>query len=368
MEVNPERKRGKIHFGIVGSGWRSEFYLRVAQALPERFAVGGLVSRSEARRTQAARKWGVPVFATLDGMLRSAAPGFVVLSVPRSAAPELIVQCVAQGVPVLTETPPAAGLAEMLQLHGAVAARRDARVQVAEQYHLQPALSAAIALARSGRLGEVSQAQLSWCHGYHGVSILRRLLGVGFGSAHIRARRFVSPLTQGPGRDGGPAEEKTARSEQMVAQLDFDGKLGVYDFTDDQYFSWIRGKRLLVRGERGELLDGCARWLKDYRTPVEAALRRVNAGENGNLEGYYLKGILLGDEWIYRNPFVPARLADDELAVASCLEKMDAFARGGPSFYSLAEAMQDHYLSLAMDRAADTGETVETETQPWAEQ
>ncbi len=37
----------KIVYGLIGSGWRAEFYLRIAKALPEAFEVCGVVSRSE---------------------------------------------------------------------------------------------------------------------------------------------------------------------------------------------------------------------------------------------------------------------------------------------------------------------------------
>jgi len=63
---------------------------------------------------------------------------------------------------------------------------------------------------------------------------------------------------------------------------------------------------------------------------------------------------------------MPARLYDDEIAIASCLVKMADYASGGPSFYSLAEASQDHYLGMLIERAVATGETIESETQPWA--
>lgn len=155
-------------------------------------------------------------------------------------------------------------------------------------------------------------------------------------------------------------------SEQTIAELDWDGKLGLYDFTSDQYFSWIRSLRMLVRGERGEITDTSVRYLEDYRTPCEYELLRHNAGENGNLEGYYLKGITAGGAWVYRNPFAPGRISDDEIAIAVCLEKMHAYARGGPSFYSLAEASQDHYLSLLINRASEIGEKLRSVYQPWS--
>ena len=51
-------------------------------------------------------------------------------------------------------------------------------------------------------------------------------------------------------------------------------------------------------------------------------LKRINKGEYENAEGYFLKGIMVGERWVYENPFMPARLYDDEIAIAACLQKM----------------------------------------------
>lgn len=353
-----------ISFGIIGGGWRAEFFLRIARSLPERFRVGAMMVRDEAKGRLLEEVWGVKTYRSVDGLLAVSDLQFVVVSVPRAVCPEMLRHLARRGMPALAETPPAPDLEGLIAVHEL--AERGVRIQVAEQYQFQPLHAARLSIARSGKLGRVSQAQVSAAHGYHGVSLLRLFLGVGFESATIRARRFVSPIVAGPGRAGPPAAESVTDSVQVIAQLDFDGRLGVYDFTGDQYFSWIRSPRLLVRGERGEINNLDVRYLKDYLTPVEFELKRVNAGEGGNLEGYYLKGILAGEEWVYRNPFVPGRLTDDEIAVATCLEKMAAYAAGGPGFYSLAEASQDHYLSLLIDQAAQSGEAVVATRQPWA--
>jgi hypothetical protein len=121
-----------------------------------------------------------------------------------------------------------------------------------------------------------------------------------------------------------------------------------------------------VRGERGEIHDTQVRYLADFRTPVTLEFVRQNAGEDGNLEGYYHKGILVGNEWVYKNPFAPARLSDDEIAIATCLSKMNDYAAGGPDFYGLAEASQDSYLSLMIEQALASSETVKTTAQPWS--
>ena len=60
-------------------------------------------------------------------------------------------------------------------------------------------------------------------------------------------------------------------------------------------------------------------------------------------------------------------MSDDEIAVATSMEQMVRYARGGPPFYGLADAAQDHYLSLLLHGAAATGEPVRSEPQPWAD-
>jgi predicted dehydrogenase len=242
----------------------------------------------------------------------------------------------------------------------------DSRIQVAEQYQYQPMNSAAIALAESGKIGNVTQAQVSVAHGYHGVSLMRRLLGIQFEPAEIRGVRFSSAIVAGPDRDGAPRAEAFSESNQVVATFEFPGKLGVIDFTDDQYFSWIRSRRLLVRGDRGEINNDVVRYLADYKTPITEPLTRLDAGQDGNLEGYYHKGIQCGSEWVYRNPFLPGRISDDEIAIGTCLDKMDEYLDGGPSFYSLAEASQDHYLGLQMQSAIAKLSAVKTSPQCWA--
>jgi predicted dehydrogenase len=320
--------------------------------------------RNPARAQAAAAEWNVATYADLDDLLGSTGPDFVVVSVPRLVAPELLARLAEHEVPALTETPPAADLAGLLQVWELV--ERGACIQVAEQYLLQPLHAARSGVVRSGRLGTISQAQVSVAHDYHGMSLLRHFLQVGFEDAAISARRFASPLMEGPTRTGPPAAERLVNSTQVLAQLDFGDRLGIYDFTDDQYFSWIRSPRLLVRGERGELVDRTVRYLVDYRTPVAVDLQRRDTGHGGNLEGYFHVGVLLGSDWVYRNAFAPARLADDEIALAACLAGMANHLAGGPASYPFAQAAQDHYLALAISQAVETGGVVQTERQPWS--
>jgi hypothetical protein len=205
-------------------------------------------------------------------------------------------------------------------------------------------------------------------HGYHGISLMRRFLGVTKKSAKISARQFQSPILANSARDGSAATEKVTESSQTIAHFDFGDQLGIFDFTGNQYFSWIRSPRVLIRGERGEINNFELRYLKNPAAFIHTPFLRHDAGHDGNLEGYYHRGITIEGEWIYQNPFPKARLSDEEIAIATCLVKMSQHVQGAPGFYSLAEAAEDQYLALLMEKAVESGEAIESTPQPWAEE
>ena len=355
-----------FEFAVVGAGWRTDFFLRAAAALPQ-MKVCGVVARDETRAKEVESEWGVPCFASIPKLLQNTRPSFVVASVSAHAMPDVCIELAGHAVPILAETPPATDLEGLVSLHQQVS-KLGARIQVAEQYWAQPMHAARQAVVDSGVLGPITQVNLSVCHGYHAMSLIRRLLGVGFGPARIRGQRFKNPVVAGPDRSGPPSEQRVVDVETDFASLDFGDRIGLYEFCLPQYRSWIRGQRVCIRGERGEIIDDRVMYLKDEVTPISARLERHEAGRNGNLEGAHLKAIQFQDDWVYRNPVLPARLSDEEIAVAQCLSDMQRFVEQGSSFYSLEEASQDQYLALACTKAIETGDTVQTETQMWASQ
>ncbi|MFN8471124.1 MAG: Gfo/Idh/MocA family oxidoreductase [Anaerolineae bacterium] len=351
-------------FGIVGAGWRAEFFLRIAAATPNWFRVTGLVRGTSSHAEEVGERFGVPVFASVKQLIDATRPSFVITSVPRDVNPALIRQIVDLNTAVLSETPPAPTVEGLNELWKDVGG---AQVQVAEQYIFQPHHAARLNLVATGKLGRVSQAQVSVAHGYHGVSLIRHFLGVTFEDATVETRRFQSPLVEGPGRYGGPTHEAVKTSSQDITIFDFGDRLGIFDFTGDQYFSWVRGQRLLVRGERGEIIDLHASYLRDFKTPIHLSFVRHETGANGNLEGKYLKGIQAGEEWLYENPLAPATLSDDEIAVGTSLLKMARYVETGEPFYPLAEACQDTYLALVALDALEQGRRLTTTRQSWCD-
>jgi len=355
-------------FAVVGAGWRSQFFLRLAAQLPQRLAVCAVVARRPEVAAAVREQWGVPTFPDLPSLLdadRRRPPEFAVTALPRTANADALRTLAAHGVPVLSETPPAPDLAGLHDLWRDVGA--GGLVQVAEQYHLMPGHAARRALAGSGVIGVPGQVQVSSTHDYHAVSLIRLLLGIGHQPALVHARRFTGPLVD-PLTRAGWTDDPTARpAGTTIATLDFGSTSGLYDFTDNQWHNPLRGRRILVRGSLGEIDGDDVTWLADGRTVLHAPLARRQTGYDLDLDGYDTQHIALGATVLWRNPFEGLRWADEEIAIGSLLLAMAGWVRGaGPPPYPLADGCQDHALALAIHQAVASGEAVRVEPGPWA--
>ena len=95
----------KIRFGLIGSGWRAEFYIRIAKALPEMFDLAAVMIRSKEKGEAFSAKFSVKVVNTLDELVEKE-PEFVVMAIKRGIVTENLITLFERGIPVLTETPP----------------------------------------------------------------------------------------------------------------------------------------------------------------------------------------------------------------------------------------------------------------------
>lgn len=354
----------RARFMVIGYGWRADFFYRIARMLPERFEICAGVLRTKERAAQVAQREHVYATEDLEEALRQK-PDFAVLCVPRDIVKDYLVRLMERKVPVLCETPPGKDVGELTDLWRETE-RLGGRVQVVEQYFLQPYYAGVLKVIEEGYLGEVSSVMLSALHGYHAVSVYRKFLGIGYENCVIRGQRFVSPVTATNGRAGFDTSGKVIEEERDWISLSFEnGKIALMDFAGEQYFSQIRARRWNVRGLRGEINDMTVRFLNKENLPVTQRMERVDVGRNNNSEWAH-RCMMFLDRKIYENPFYPARMNDDEIAVASCLAAMKEYVDTGREFYPLREALQDTYLSFEMERAVACGERVCTETKEWA--
>ena len=354
-------------FGVVGSGWRSEFFVKLARMLPERLTLVGAAVRRPEAADQVTERWGVPAYLSPGELAARQHPDFVVSSVSWDSNPQVVTDLVESGTRVLSETPPAADADGLRRLWERVGARE--AVQVAEQYLLLPGHAARRALVERGVIGAATSVQVSSTHMYHAVSMMRGLLGVGRGPVSITATRTRAPLVDPLTRHGWTDDDTPKQAATTLAVLDFgDGRSGVYDFTDNQWHNQLRARRIVIRGSRGEIADDSVIRLAAPRTILRSALVRSQLGHDLNLDGYDTEHISFDGEVVYRNPFLGLRLMDEEIAIATILTATGAWARDeGPAPYPLADACQDHLVSLAVELAADSGEQVMVTAEAWAD-
>lgn len=357
---------GAARFALVGSGWRSEFFLRLARSAPDRFTVSGVVTRSAERGAEVESAWGVPTYRSIADLLAAERPEFVIPCLPWTLTGPTTIALVEAGVPVLAETPPAADAAGLNELWAS--AGSCGLVQVAEQYPRMPAHAARSKLVREGAIGQVTSVQVSSTHLYHAVAIIRDLLGVGFEPVTVTAQSFTAPLANPLTPKGWTGSMEPEQLSTTLATLDWgDGRMGLYDFTDNQWWNPLRRGRIVIRGSLGELVDDHLVRLIDPTTPVDSTLIRRLSGLDLNLEGLEVQRITFDGKVLWRNDFNGSRFSEDDLAVVALLADMAAWCRGeGAAPYPLAHGCQDHLISLAIGESIATGQSVTTATQPWA--
>lgn len=219
-----------------------------------------------------------------------------------------------------------------------------------------------------GLLGNVENMTITSLSGYHAVSIIRKYMEAGFENCSIIGDAHTFHVTKTKTRGGACYDGEVVQNHRHRLTLSFEnGKTAFYDFQSVQAHTYIRTRQLNIQGVRGEIDDLEVRYLTDDNVAVKSQLNRVDAGVYHNSEWSHV-GIMLHDEYLYKNPFINARLNDDELAMAECMFKMSEYVKTGKEFYSLREALQDTYLSIKMTEAVNHPYTeIKTEKKLWCE-
>lgn len=121
------------------------------------------------------------------------------------------------------------------------------KIQVSEQYFLQPLYASWYKVICDGKLGEVQNINISSLHGYHGASIIRQFLNVGFGNLKLYGKRYWFDVTETYGRDGMVFDGEVVKCSRDRVTMEFDnGKTAFLIFQ-------IRPSIILL-SERGSLL------------------------------------------------------------------------------------------------------------------
>ncbi|MDR0592460.1 MAG: Gfo/Idh/MocA family oxidoreductase [Bifidobacteriaceae bacterium] len=352
-------------FAVVGTGWRAEFFCRLARALPAKLEVSAVIGRTAQSAARVAERWGVKT-ARLDD-LPAQANDFVAVAVPWPDTPGLTADLAEAGHHVLAETPPAPDLEGLRALWRRLRPRREL-VQVAEQYPLMPGHAARLAVCRSEAIGRVNSVEVASTHLYHAAALVRSFLGVGLTATIVTARAMTAPLIDPLRFEGWLPDPRPEPRTTHLAILDFgQGRHGLYNFVDNQWWNPLLHRRITIRGSAGEIQDDAViHW--SGAVPVNSRIEYRRAGIDLSLEGNEIKEATFEGQVVWSNAHVGANLSEDDLAVADHLCAEGAYARDqGPAPYPLAGGLHDHAIGLAIEASARQGRDLPVESEPWME-
>ncbi len=356
----------KIRFAIIGSGWRSLYYVRIAQRLPELFELCGMYCRTEEKAEKIRNKNHIHT-VTSEEEIEAMSPDFIVSAVNKASVAEVTLHWLEKGYPVLAETPCALDRQTLKKLYALHAEGK--KLVIAEQYRKYPTNIARKKILDSGLIGEPHYVYLSQAHEYHGASLMRQFLNISCDMPFtVRAKEFRFPTVETLSRFEAFHDGRVTDKKRMTALLEFaNGKACLYDFDSEQYRSPIRADSIRIQGVRGELNNSEVTWLDETWQPqkgtIRTGCRRTEYDdENPNLRfADEVTEIALGQEVLYTPPFGLRGLTEDETAMAVMMKEMGEYVNGGEPPYPLEEALRDAWTGILMKEAAESGELLSSE-------
>lgn len=352
-----------LSFIIIGSGWRSLFYARIAKRYPEQFCLKYMLCRTQEKAEKMAKEYDIPTTTSVEEC-ELAKPDFVVVAVSKASLCEETVKWAEKGFAVLCETPAAGTVEELKKLWELV--QKGAKIQIAEQYHRYPIMAAGLKAIKEGKLHDPYAVTLSMAHDYHGVSLIRRMLQpsnpMSLQLDYLWGEQYTFPVTETDSRYGAITDGSVKAKERKVVTLRFtNGKVAFYDFSGVQYHSFIRARHVNVQGRDGEWNDTQLRYVDEKHMPQ---LENLTAWLNSDytcLETEELRG--LSKNW---QPTVLMEGEQDEYAIATMMYDMRAYIENGKEVYPMAEALEDAYLYRLMQEAVKSpGTRIQGHSMPW---
>lgn len=348
-----------LSYIIVGSGYRAEYFGRIAKTYPDLFRAM-YICRSEEKAGLMKRHTGVDAVTDVDACL-AFRPDFIVIAVDRAHVADVAAEWIGRGFPVVTETPVGDTAEKLCRLWEA--GQRGAKIVCCEQYHRYPILAAGLNAISQNRIGPVSSMYLSLVHDYHAASLFRKALQIPVGEAYaLRGTRLCNDAVETDSRYGAITDGRVSAIQRDMIHISFaSGKEAIYDFCPIQYRSFIRSRHLTVRGSKGEWSDTQLFYLDDESHPQRQALLPVLPEKYACLDNQALR-----DKRRNWTAELAPDTVQDEFAIASMLLDMEAYLEGGESPYPLEEALEDAYFWLLVKEAADhPWKEIPSEKMPW---
>ncbi len=352
-----------ISFIIVGSGWRSLFYARIAKKYPQLFELKYMLCRSQEKADKMAAEYSIPTTTSIEAC-EEVMPDFVVIAVSKNSLCAETMKWAQKGFAVLCETPAAGTVEELKELWELI--QSGAKIQIAEQYHRYPSMSAGLEAIKSGKLHDPYAVSLSMAHDYHGVSLIRRMLQpihpISLRLEYLQGAQYAFDVTETDSRYGDITDGRVKKSNRSVITMGFSGgKMAFYDFDGTLYHSYIRTRHVNVQGRDGEWNDTFLKYVDEEFRPQIKQLTPFLKPQYACLETKKLQE--QSRQW---QPTVIMDEEQDEYAIATMMLDMREYIENGREVYPMAEALEDAYVYLLMQEAVkEPGVRLLPEKMPW---
>lgn len=97
---------GKYHFIIIGSGWRSLYYVRIAKAMPDILRLDAMYCRTQEKADKMAEEFSIHTTTSIEECV-GYKPDFAVVAVNKTSICDVSIEWMDRGITVLSETPAA---------------------------------------------------------------------------------------------------------------------------------------------------------------------------------------------------------------------------------------------------------------------
>ncbi len=348
-----------LTYVIVGSGYRAEYFGRIAAAYPELFRAVYLC-RSEEKAARMRARTGMPAVLRAEECL-AMQPDFAVIAVDRGHMAPVEEEWIHRGLPVVAETPVGETEEQLRRLWEL--GQQGARIVCCEQYPRQPLLAEGLRAVEEGLIGTPSSLYISLLHDYHAAGLIRKALQIPVGEAFtLTAWEQANPAAETDSREGAILDGRMTEAHRVTAVASFaSGKRAIYDFCPLQYRSYIRSRHLTVRGSRGEWSDTEVRYLREDGRPETRFLLPEIPERYRCLDTQALRDRRRN----WQSALAPDTV-QDEFAIASMLLDMGDYLRGGESPYPLEDALEDAWFwCLLREAAAQPGREAASRPMPW---
>ena len=298
---------------LIGSGWRSNFYHRVAKELPNLLKISAVVTHTKERASDL-KAHGLNAYSSLADALKEE-HDYVIIAT-RSTFYSDMIESYERGERIIAET----AFLPLNQYERE--ALRKIEGFTAEQYPYTPTYASLISASK--QIGEIDQVMLSSLHNHHAISILRELITLDdIKAEEIEFLNFKSKVVKTGSRSGIELNNEEEEYERKIRLLRFNRALYIHDFSSNNYHNALLERKAEIRGSKGTLNMDYLLTTDEEGYVVKLPFTRHYDNLNKTSGSPVLSHISLGKDTIYKNPFYPALLNEDEIAIATIIRKIE---------------------------------------------